>query len=94
MAKDKADAQATTATQAAATPANPAPRVAELYLLKPWTTGNGTTYPVTGEKDAPLRLDFDDLPAGVDAAAVDFLIASGCAESKAMREARLKAQRA
>jgi hypothetical protein len=89
MAKDKDVAQALVDT---ANPLAAEPKATlKLYLLRPWTTGSGHTYPVHAEGDAALEFDFDALPAGVDASAIEYLIASGAAESAAMRSARPKA---
>lgn len=91
MAKDKTTAGAVPAETQGATEAPDT--TLRLYLLKPWTTGTGHTYPVHVDGEPPLEFDFSALPEGVDAASIDYLISTQAAESAAMRAARLKAEK-
>lgn len=65
--------------------------ICRLYLLKPWTTGNGTTHEPTAEGGKPLEFNFNDLPEGVTVGAIEYLIATGAAEPEAVRKANKKA---
>lgn len=75
---------------AAAAPAAPAESVCELYFLKSATLGTHHFAP----SDKPVHFDFNNLPAGIAADDINFVVQSGGAESRAMRDARLKAAKA
>jgi hypothetical protein len=93
MGKRNDFAEAATAETPPPAPLAPQDTTARLYLKNDWQAG-ATTYPANWTASEPLELDFNALPEGISTGDIDYLIATGKAESAAMREARLKAEAA
>jgi hypothetical protein len=72
--------------------AAPADQVVRLFIKQEWQAG-AITYAPNWESSEPHLIDLANPDSTIQAGNIDYLIASGAAESQAMREARVRAEK-